>query len=449
MNYGNETETVEYKKTTGELKEAMVSISAILNKHGIGTIYFGIKNNGDVIGQDVSDSSLRDVSRMVYEQIKPQIYPVIQEVNVDGKSIIKVEFSGDEQPYSAAGRYYIRTADEDREVTPSELKQFFVNNEYRGRWENSKTDFLSKNVDSKAVKAFYQKAIEVGRLPEGKYTVQGILKRFGLSDGEYLNNAGNVLFGKNHPVVLKAAVFAGEEKLTFLDMQMYEDNIHNLLKTAESYILRNIRWKTEISSLERVEIPEIPLAVIREVLANSFAHAVYNGNTYHEICIFPNRVTIYNPGNFASPYTPDDYVKKQLESSIRNHKITKNLYLCKVIEQFGSGFKRIDSLCKDMKIRYSYENDPEGFKIIIYRNNELSVPVNVSVNVPVNITLNKMEQEVLNLLSAFPDYTREQMADATSKSIKTIQRTLKSLTQKGLIERVGSDKTGYWKLIEK
>lgn len=109
MNYGNETETVEYKKTTGELKEAMVSISAILNKHGIGTIYFGIKNNGDVIGQDVSDSSLRDVSRMVYEQIKPQIYPVIQEVNVDGKSIIKVEFSGDEQPYSAAGRYYIRS----------------------------------------------------------------------------------------------------------------------------------------------------------------------------------------------------------------------------------------------------------------------------------------------------------------------------------------------------
>lgn len=401
MNYGNETETVEYKKTTGELKEAMVSISAILNKHGIGTIYFGIKNNGDVIGQEVSDSSLRDVSRMVYEQIKPQIYPVIQEV--------------------------------------------FVNNEYRGRWENSKTDFLSKNVDSKAVKAFYQKAIEVGRLPEGKYTVQGILKRFGLSDGEYLNNAGNVLFGKSHPVVLKAAVFAGVEKLTFLDMQMYEDNIHNLLKTAESYILRNIRWKTEISSLERVEIPEIPLAVIREVLANSFAHAVYNGNTYHEICIFPNRVTIYNPGNFASPYTPDDYVKKQLESSIRNHKIAKNLYLCMVIEQFGSGFKRIDSLCKDMKIRYSYENDPEGFKIIIYRNNELSVPVNV----PVNITLNKMEQEVLNLLSAFPNYTREQMADATSKSIKTIQRTLKSLTQKGLIERVGSDKTGYWKLIEK
>ena len=47
MNLGKETETLEFKKTTGEKKEAMISISSILNKHGIGTIYFGVKPNGD------------------------------------------------------------------------------------------------------------------------------------------------------------------------------------------------------------------------------------------------------------------------------------------------------------------------------------------------------------------------------------------------------------------
>ena len=35
MNLGKETETLEFKKTTGEMKEAMVSISSILNEHGI------------------------------------------------------------------------------------------------------------------------------------------------------------------------------------------------------------------------------------------------------------------------------------------------------------------------------------------------------------------------------------------------------------------------------
>ena len=108
MNLGKETETLEFKKSTGELKEAMVSISSILNKHGIGTLYFGVRPNGDVVGQDVSETSLRDVSRTVFENIRPQIYPAIEEIVLDGKHLIKVEFSGEDTPYSAAGRYYLR-----------------------------------------------------------------------------------------------------------------------------------------------------------------------------------------------------------------------------------------------------------------------------------------------------------------------------------------------------
>jgi ATP-dependent DNA helicase RecG len=66
----------------------------------------------------VSESSLRNVSRAVYESISPQIYPSISEEVIDGRHVIKVEFSGEHTPYSVSGRYYLRTADEDREVTP-------------------------------------------------------------------------------------------------------------------------------------------------------------------------------------------------------------------------------------------------------------------------------------------------------------------------------------------
>lgn len=451
MNLGKESETLEFKKTTGELKEGMVSIAAILNKHGVGTLYFGVKPNGDVIGQEVSESSLRDVSRLVYEMIKPQIYPVIVEEVLDGRHVIKVEFSGEDRPYSAAGRYYLRTADEDREVTPAELKQFFVANEYKEKWEKTKTDILAKNIDKQAIKTFCSKAISAGRMADGKYTAPTILKRFGLVDGEYLTNAGNVLFGNTKPVTLKTAIFATDEKLTFLDMQMYEDNIFNLLNTAEMYILKNIRWKTEIVGADREEIPEIPVAVIREVLSNSFAHAVYNGNTYHEICIHPDKITIYSPGTYASSYKPEDYITKNLPSSIRNATISKVLYLNKSIEQFGSGFKRINSLCKDTKIRYSYQVSDFGFTFIIYRNTESSAKKindnDVTANVTVNITLNKTEQAVYNLLVINQNYTRDELAEATSKTVRTIQRVLDSLKAKDLIERVGSDKTGYWKIL--
>ena len=143
MNLGKETETLEYKKSTGEMKEAMVSIASILNKHGIGTLYFGVKPNGTVCGQNVSESSLRDVSRAVYDNIRPQIFPAIKEVIMDGKHLIRVEFSGNDTPYSSAGRYYLRTADEDREVSPAELRNFFVANEYREKWEKTASSALA------------------------------------------------------------------------------------------------------------------------------------------------------------------------------------------------------------------------------------------------------------------------------------------------------------------
>lgn len=78
MNFGIEDETLEFKKSTGELSEAMNSISAMLNKHGRGTIYFGILPNGEVKGQIVNESTLRDISRKIYESIAPQIVPIIE-----------------------------------------------------------------------------------------------------------------------------------------------------------------------------------------------------------------------------------------------------------------------------------------------------------------------------------------------------------------------------------
>ncbi|MFA5863150.1 MAG: RNA-binding domain-containing protein [Phycisphaerae bacterium] len=41
-----ESEILELKKSTAELKEAVISIGAILNKHQGGLLYFGVKNDG-------------------------------------------------------------------------------------------------------------------------------------------------------------------------------------------------------------------------------------------------------------------------------------------------------------------------------------------------------------------------------------------------------------------
>ena len=422
MNLGKESETLEFKKTTGEIKEGMVSIASILNKHGIGTLYFGVKPNGDVMGQTVSESSLRDVSRTIFESIRPQIYPAITEEIFDDRHVIKVEFSGENVPYSAYGRYYLRTADEDREVSPEELKAFFGASRHRGKWERTESEAVATQIDKKTIKAFWKKAIEVGRLPEGKYTCPIILNRYGLIKNDHLTNAGEVLFGNTHPVTLKMAIFATDEKLTFLDMKVYEDNIYNLLQIAEDYILKNIRWRSEITGFEREEIPEVPKAVIREVLANSFAHAIYDGRTQHEICIHPGKITIYSPGDYASEHKPEEYIKRNLESELRNPNIAKILYLTKSIEKFGSGFKGINSLCKDAGVKYSYERTSNGFKFIIYRRKLISDISNVTYDVTYGEgeALTVTEQTVLAVLKQDPTISREEIAERISKTVRTV-----------------------------
>lgn len=93
-NIGEETEQVEFKKSTGEL-------------------YFGVKNNGDVIGQQITDETMRDVSQSIRNHLKPAIYPVIDKEHYGDKTVISVKFAGTEQPYLVYNIPRIRVADED------------------------------------------------------------------------------------------------------------------------------------------------------------------------------------------------------------------------------------------------------------------------------------------------------------------------------------------------
>ena len=367
---------------------------------------------------------------------------------IDDKHLIKVDFLGDNSPYSAYGRYYLKTADEDREVTPEELQAFFERKNSHNKWENERSEIKFTQVDPTTINNFCIRAMEYGRLPKDHYDSSTILQKFHLISGDYLTNAGEVLFGNNHPVVLKVAIFASDEKLTILNMNMYEDNILNLINIAEQYIQSNIHWRAEIKGTERIDIPEIPIAAIREVIANGFAHSIYKSKTYHEICIHPSMITIYSPGPYASKYLPEEYINKNVESEIRNEIIAKILYINKSIEQFGSGFRRINSLCQDSNVRYSYEQTSNGFKFILYRNRSISIDEEQKT-LDLRLGLNGTEKEVLEILRFYPNSSRDQIASMIFKSVRTVQRTLTSLKEKGLIKRVGNKKSFSWVVLNK
>ncbi len=446
INFGHETEELEFKKTTGELHDAIVDIVAILNKHEKGTLYFGVLPNGDVAGFQVVDSTLRDVSRTIFESIKPQIYPQVEKITIDGRDIIEVKFDGANKPYSAYGKYYIRVAEESRKLNPEELRSMMIEGALSVKWEQRETSFTVEDVDKEALRTFYEKATACGRLPAEPYDEEKLLIKLGLLKNGKLNNAGRVLFGANGPVVLKMAVFATDEKLTFLDINRIENNIFRLVEEAIGYVNKNIRWRAEIKGMYREEIPEIPQSALREIVVNSFAHAQYDAASQHEIDIHPGRVMIYNPGEFPPKLTPEDFVMQDLQSVLRNELIAKTLYLCHDIESFGSGFKRVFNACKEAGVKYGYKKMPFGFAFIFYRQDlyRQSVTDKKSPVEEKTDGFTPSETQVYELLKDQPGITRKELAERIGKTLKTVQRALNGLRTKRLIERVGTTKKGYW-----
>jgi ATP-dependent DNA helicase RecG len=369
MNF-RENETLELKKSTSELKAAIISIASILNKHGFGELYFGIKNDGKIVGQEVSEKTLRDISQSISENIEPKIYPEINVVKIENRNCIYVQFLGREKPYYAFGRAYTRVGDEDRKLSAKEIENIILKKHDKAtRWETRLSDKTIDQLDEEIIKKFVEKANNVGRLEFKHETTETTIRKLDLINNGWLLNAGGVLFCDENPLVVQMAIFAGKDKLTFLDIKQLRGNIFYLLDESELYIKNHINWRVKFGKLEREEIPEIPVDAIREALVNSLCHKDYKIPKSNEVAIFKDRVEIYNPGDFPEGLTPQDFIKGRERSILRNPLISQMLYYSKDVESWGSGLKRIYEDCIENDVKVEFKILKTGFLVIFYRKN--------------------------------------------------------------------------------
>ncbi len=442
MNIGKETEMVEFKKSTSETKEGVISISSILNKHGKGELYFGIKDNGDVIGQDIGKDTERKLSREISDNIKPAIwYEINTRYSDDGKAFIEVQFNGSNAPYSAFGKYYQRFADEDKQITDDELERLFkTRRKDYSEWEDSDSDESVSGVDETLLKKIISDGNESGRIKYEYNDAVSILTKLGVYDSSsgVLTNAGKVLFSANRPILLKTAIYAGKTKDTFIKLNHYEGNIYECIDEGISFVMSAIDWKIKISgSARRKEEPEIPQTAIREMVVNAFAHGCYFSNTTFSIEVFSDKVAIYSPGGFPLGFTPEDFAFNAAEPIMLNPRIVNILFKTSVIESFGSGFERTFKACAEANVKYEYENTMTGFRFVFIRHQGHKNVHDMSLT----------EKNVYDLLKEKDYLTIKELALTISRSEKTVSRAIKGLKEKGYIVREGSDNNGYWKVL--
>ena len=458
INIGEETEQIEHKKSTGELKEGVVSVASILNKHGRGTLYFGVRNNGDVIGQIINDQTLRTISQAIGNHVRPRVYPTIYKKPYGEREVVVVEFEGHNQPYTAYNVPRIRVADEDlvmdREIYDDMIR---ARDDNTKAWERQISKYRVEDIDMQVFNKYFKRTKEIGRISFESDDPGYVLNKIDLIEGDHLLNAGAALFVDCGINDLQMAKFATNEKGNFTDIRRYTGSIFGLIETAMQYLIDAMDWRVEFNGkVQRDEIPEVPVEALREAVVNAFAHRQVESGQSIQIMIFRNRIEIYSPGTFPERITPEEFAEGDKKAIRRNKLITQTLYYSKDMETFAYGLKKIKDLCDDAGVRYEFKKEEYGFTVIFYRHcgegwgwsgdAKDIMSDNVAHDV-VHDVAHKGELEILIYESIRKDnkVTRAEIAAKANVSIKTVERKIKDMEN---VRYVGSGNNGHWEIIE-
>ena len=240
-----ESETLEFKETTGTRREAAMTVCAFLNQRG-GQVLFGVTRGGAVIGQQVSERTIEELSSEL-RQIAPPAFPTVERVPVDGdREVIVVSNSqGASRPYTYRGSAYRRVGNTTLAMFADEYnRMLFERMHSEQRWENQPAGGWSvDDLDVPEIRRTVSEAVRRGRLEE---PVSGessdMLSGLGLlRDGVLLRAA--VLFGSTERLefempqcLLGVARFRGTDRMEFLDNRQFNGNAFTLLANAERFL---------------------------------------------------------------------------------------------------------------------------------------------------------------------------------------------------------------------
>lgn len=353
-----ESETLEFKKSTGELKQVGPTLCGMLNRSG-GTILVGVDPQGKIVGQEVSDSTLSDLER-VFNRLAPSYRPRVERVKVGGSKevIVLCVARGEGAPYQYDGRSFERRGNMTARMSQDDYEQMLAERPQAVyRWETGIADSLSvDDLDANEIVLAVEAGINKGRIPDpGTRVPQSLLQGLCLmSDGRLLR-AAIVLFGKEDRMLthfpqclLRLARFKGTDKTEFIDNRQYYGNAFSLLMRADRFLRDHlpIAGRVVPNLFEREDDPLYPPAALREALANALIHRDYSisGGSVG-VAIYDDRTEITSTGSLPRGLSISDLYQPH-ESIRRNQLIAEVFFLRGVIERWGRGTLKIVELCE-------------------------------------------------------------------------------------------------------
>ena len=413
----------EFKEEfTNNVIKAVVAFS---NTWG-GTIYLGIRDNGEIIGVDDQDKVCNSLISSLIDNIRPSIIEnfKVTTVKMDGKDIIRVDvLEGSNKPYYwkekgiREGGVFIRNgptnipADgslilkmvRESPLVPYEkmpsLKQDLTFDETSRIFKDNKVEFGSKQMSS------------LGIMNEGIYTNLGYMLSDQFSQG------------------IKAAVFGDDYKQSFQDREEISGSVLYQFEKAFEFVDKHNAKRSTIRGAYRDDSRDYPEESVREVIINALVHRDYAINGSILIEMYGDRLTVSSLGGLNKGLGLDDILLGV--SSRRNEGLAAIFYRLKLMESYGTGIPRIMG---------AYQKQPSKPKI------ELSTNV-FHITLP-KISTDVLDEDLLRILNELSDgpLGRSDIESRLGMTRMGVLNNIRTLKEGGLIVEEGSGRSTRYKL---
>jgi ATP-dependent DNA helicase RecG len=354
-----ESDTLEFKATTGQRSDAFKTVCAFLNHKG-GRVLIGVQPNHEIRGQQVSDGTLQDLHNEL-QFLEPPAFPDIEKVSLaSGLDVIVLTVPhGSQRPYAYRGQKFLRVGTSNIKLPEIEANRILLERLHAtSRWENEIADgYTVKDLDATEITRTLEEGIRRGRVADpGTRDPLELLRGFGLlaPDGR-LVRAAVVLFAQAEALLpyytqclLRLARFRGVDKTEFLDNKQIHGNAFVLLRRAEQFLIENlpVAGRVEPGIFERIDDPLYPPVALREALANAICHRDYSiGGGSVGVAVYDDRLEITSSGILHFGLTPEALFE-QHESLPWNPLIAKVFHRRGIIEAWGRGTLKMVELTK-------------------------------------------------------------------------------------------------------
>ena len=340
-----EGKTLEFKRDLSSPKPMLKTLVAFANSAG-GRLVVGVTDDRQLVGVTDPLAEEERICNLIADNIEPHLLPNVELSTIDGQTVLVIEVF----PSSARPHYlkqqgpeqgvYVRLGSTNRQADAALVAELRRNAAGIVFDEMSMVDLSVQDLDIEAATELFGDA---HTLNEKTLLTLKLLRS---EQGRLVPTQGAVLlFGKNREhhfpdAWIQCGRFRGTDKVDIFDQAEIHDHLPRAVDAIELFLKKHAFKSAEFSGMHRKDNWSIPLTMLREAIVNALVHADYSQRgTPIRIGFFDDRIDIESPGLLLPGMTIEDM--KGGVSRIRNPVIARVFRELGLIEQWGSGMKRI------------------------------------------------------------------------------------------------------------